>query len=492
MMSHTALLLASLLVVAEAQVPPPPPAPCEGSVPQPGCIVPGSSDPVLYYLGCINDYFLCCNFAGENNIATAARGTGPGEGGEHDFGSNGEIRVSTGGDTPASCYEKCMTGGLPHVWTNEVSGPPTPYFALDWNVETAAGRCICMEEPVACLLTNPAERAPLSCGGHPPTNVIAAATGLPNWFFGGAWRKSAFGPAPSRYLCDGAPFQPMGTHLPDVPGPGSCAFGGTYPEASGVWPDLTAPTEDCNPWTPNDDCAGDWACTVACEAGADRVWVETTAQSGTGAACPTAPPPDAADCAYGDGACFPGCTDENAGNYDAAATRDDGSCLCDGFRMMQHGRAVCSTCNGDMDGNEIVDVYDILALLGDFGLCDPRLISDGTNDGCVGTQDLLLLLEEFGTDCTDICLRGRDAEDATTRGPWVELAPDVEGDAEINSAWWSSHCDAGPNVPSNDFVILVKMGEVRDYFTVRPRRYARQLRVSWNLLSTPTMVCLFA
>jgi hypothetical protein len=140
-----------------------------------------------------------------------------------------------------------------------------------------------------------------------------------------------------------------------------------------------------------------------------------------------------------------------------------------------------------MDGNQIVNVMDIMALLGDFGLCDPRLISDGTNDGCVGIQDLLLLLVEFGTDCTDICIRGRDAEDATMRGPWVELAPDVQGDADIPSAWWSDHCDAGPDVPPDDFVILVKMGEVRDYFTVSPRRKARQRRVSWNLLSTPTM-----
>jgi hypothetical protein len=150
----------------------------------------------------------------------------------------------------------------------------------------------------------------------------------------------------------------------------------------------------------NTDCTGDWSCTTACEAAADRVWVETIPQLGTGAACPTEPPADTADCAPGEDQCLPGCMDEGATNYDETATSDDGSCVCDGFRQMQHNRAVCSSCSGDMDGNDKVNVYDIMALLGDFGLCDPRLISDGTNDGCVGIQDLLLLLVEFGRDCS--------------------------------------------------------------------------------------------
>ena len=68
--------------------------------------------------------------------------------------------------------------------------------------------------------------------------------------------------------------------------------------------------------------------------------------------------------------------------------------------MVHHGHAVCAACNGDIDGNQMVDVYDILGLLGDFGMCDPSLISDGSNDGCVGVHDLMLLLEEFGRDCS--------------------------------------------------------------------------------------------
>ena len=149
----------------------------------------------------------------------------------------------------------------------------------------------------------------------------------------------------------------------------------------------------------NSDCTGTWSCSEACEAAtdSDRTFITTTFQQGTGAACPTAP---TADCAYGDGACFPGCMDDTANNYDPLATSDDGSCICPGFKEMQHNRAVCSACNGDMDGDLLVTALDILSLLGDFGLCDPRLISDGNNDGCVGIQDLLLLLPEFGKDCT--------------------------------------------------------------------------------------------
>ena len=48
-------------------------------------------------------------------------------------------------------------------------------------------------------------------------------------------------------------------------------------------------------------CDGDWSeCTVACEPGASRSWVETAAQSGTGAACPVAP-----DCLPAEDLCPP-------------------------------------------------------------------------------------------------------------------------------------------------------------------------------------------
>ena len=47
------------------------------------------------------------------------------------------------------------------------------------------------------------------------------------------------------------------------------------------------------------DCAGTWsACTVKCESAEERIWTETTAQSGAGADCPTA-----TECQPGDGGC---------------------------------------------------------------------------------------------------------------------------------------------------------------------------------------------
>ena len=47
------------------------------------------------------------------------------------------------------------------------------------------------------------------------------------------------------------------------------------------------------------DCAGSWsACTEACESASERVWAQTAAQSGRGAACPPAP-----DCDKGEGDC---------------------------------------------------------------------------------------------------------------------------------------------------------------------------------------------
>jgi hypothetical protein len=191
------------------------------------------------------------------------------------------------------------------------------------------------------------------------------------------------------------------------------------------------------------DCAGHWGCSAACEAGADRVWVESTAPAGTGAACPTEPPADAEDCAPGEDQCLPGCMDEGATNYDAAATSDDGSCVCDGFRQMQHNRAVCSSCNGDMDGNDKVNVYDIMALLGDFGLCDPRLISDGNNDGCVGIQDLLLLLVEFGEDCSCQTSQTNPAESCNTLRQCGEMFSSDLPDGR----YWVDHDGPGGSEP---------------------------------------------
>ena len=58
-----------------------------------------------------------------------------------------------------------------------------------------------------------------------------------------------------------------------------------------------APGEDSCP--PNVDCFGEWStCTASCESAAQRIWLEAVAQSGAGAACPAA-----SDCEYGQDLC---------------------------------------------------------------------------------------------------------------------------------------------------------------------------------------------
>ena len=188
--------------------------------------------------------------------------------------------------------------------------------------------------------------------------------------------------------------------------------GETWVDVSDVMrPGTSAPLETTWPvwgWPVCMDCAGEWACTGAC----DRVWAEATLcchtpQSGTGAACPTAPPPDTADCASGEGACVLGCTDEGATNHDETATSDDGSCICDptaafrgpGAYTAGSNTAACPACSGDMDGDMVVGTRDLLLLLSDFDLTDCRLISDANGDCVVNTPDLLALLAAFGTDC---------------------------------------------------------------------------------------------
>ena len=65
-------------------------------------------------------------------------------------------------------------------------------------------------------------------------------------------------------------------------------------------------------------------------------------------------PPES--CSWPD-AWAPGCTYPDAGNYDAGAVVDDGTCMW----------APCTTCPGDVNGDDAITVSDVLALLGVFG-----------------------------------------------------------------------------------------------------------------------------
>ncbi|MFT4679661.1 MAG: hypothetical protein ACI9HG_001777, partial [Flavobacteriales bacterium] len=89
-----------------------------------------------------------------------------------------------------------------------------------------------------------------------------------------------------------------------------------------------------------------------------------------------------------DGSCaFPGCMDTTACNYDSTAGCDDGSC-----------EFTSCGCPGDFDSSGIVDVQDLLLLLGDFG-CVSSCTTDLNSDGVVNSQDILIFLGYFGAIC---------------------------------------------------------------------------------------------
>ena len=56
-------------------------------------------------------------------------------------------------------------------------------------------------------------------------------------------------------------------------------------------------------------------------------------------------------------------------------------------------------CPGDLDGDQIVGVSDVLMLLGSFG-CDGECGAPDVNaDGSVNVTDILFLLGLFGSSC---------------------------------------------------------------------------------------------
>ena len=82
-----------------------------------------------------------------------------------------------------------------------------------------------------------------------------------------------------------------------------------------------------------------------------------------------------------------GCTDLEACNYDPAATIDDGSCLEE------------CPCPGDLDGDGIIAVTDILLFLSDYGCVTPPCIGDVDGDNLSTVSDLLMLLSTFSESC---------------------------------------------------------------------------------------------
>lgn len=89
----------------------------------------------------------------------------------------------------------------------------------------------------------------------------------------------------------------------------------------------------------------------------------------------------------GDNASCSGCTDPAATNYDPTALVEDGTCEF-------------PECLGDLNGDLLVSVADILEMLGDFG-CVENCDADLTGDNAVSVEDLLTLLANFGLECPE-------------------------------------------------------------------------------------------
>ena len=82
-----------------------------------------------------------------------------------------------------------------------------------------------------------------------------------------------------------------------------------------------------------------------------------------------------------------GCMDTTACNYDSTATIDDGSC-----------EYTSCTCTGDINGDGVITVADVLLVLSEFG-CLSGCTADVDGDTYVNVADILLLLAAFGTAC---------------------------------------------------------------------------------------------
>ena len=112
----------------------------------------------------------------------------------------------------------------------------------------------------------------------------------------------------------------------------------------------------------------------------------------------------------------PGCMDSSACNYDSTATIDDGSCefisclvfgcmdttACNFDSTADYDDGSCEytscTCTGDINGDGVITVADVLLVLSEFG-CLAGCTADVDGDTYVNVADILLLLAAFGTAC---------------------------------------------------------------------------------------------
>ena len=175
---------------------------------------------------------------------------------------------------------------------------------------------------------------------------------------------------------------------------GSCEYssclGCTDPAACNYTPGATADDGSCE-FSSCVGCTDPAACNFDLAASVDDGSCEYVSCAGC---------TDLAGCNYDpgatldDGSCefvsCAGCTDAAACNYEPEATFDDGSCEF----------TSCIACIGDLNGDFIVSVQDVLLFLGDFGCAIPMCIGDADEDGMTTVSDLLVLLGAFGLPCS--------------------------------------------------------------------------------------------
>lgn len=101
------------------------------------------------------------------------------------------------------------------------------------------------------------------------------------------------------------------------------------------------------------------------------------------------------------------------------------------------------SCPEDVDGDGIVAVGDLLAIIADFGECGDgtyRPAGDVDGDCCVSVSDILAVVAAWGQDCTPVgacCLPAGGCADAETEADCLGAGGDYQGD---DSTCASSNC----------------------------------------------------
>jgi hypothetical protein len=108
-----------------------------------------------------------------------------------------------------------------------------------------------------------------------------------------------------------------------------------------------------------------------------------------------------------------------------------------GSAVAQDGSNTIATTCPDINGDQFVDVNDLLALLAQYGnAVTADTTGDINSDGAVNVQDLLLLLAGFGQTC----------DDSAPGAPWsgeVARLSFEEADAHLNAANGHIYVDFG-------------------------------------------------